>query len=181
MSKSYTEIFVMSNEQNKNVAECVDNFRNRLRKWANEFNSIAEFERKCGIGRNTAGAWLKATKQEPSLPGSEPLIKIAKYQDISLNWLLLGFGSQKLTDCQKNEGGKLKSGSAMNPEIQQRIEKLESEKDQLFQLNVRLSNENERLARRIEYLEQTNKDLDMRLKNSEDEVETLRASLRKIS
>lgn len=163
---------IMSKLATKKIVDR-EQFKKRL-KGMIASTSQGEFGQLCGVSQQTISGWNKGKR----VPNSWALITLYEHTGITPNWLLLGLNSQtteKLTEI--SEGGKSAAGSTMDPELQQRIDKLEAQNDKLFNQNDRLSQENERLAQRIQFLEQKLEDLGMELKNSEDEIELLRSRL----
>lgn len=56
--------------------------------------SKSEFARRCGVPESSVRQWVDGT----SLPSAEKLIAIAGATGVSIDWLLLGKGSQKTID-----------------------------------------------------------------------------------
>lgn len=66
----------------------------RLKDFAvRRYGSWAEFLRRLNIGRTTGVAWARV-RRAPSVPEVPLLLRLARETNISLNWLLLGDGSE---------------------------------------------------------------------------------------
>lgn len=56
--------------------------------------SLIDIARACGASKSTPGKWEKG-----SMPRADYVVGMCKYLDVSPNWLLLGRGPRKLSEC----------------------------------------------------------------------------------
>ena len=89
----------------------------RLKSFARErYDSWAKFIKKLGISRTTAVPWARV-ERTPSVPEVPRLLHLARATNVSLDWLLLGEGSEVRVRQEETPAGQVEA--AIEAELRQ--------------------------------------------------------------